>query len=231
MPEGAGDLDQHAAIGSRHRRLEDRRMDDAGVLGHLGHMLVREVEAIVAERGAGVIRRVRILELGDHRLAAARIARDRVDGQRMVVRHQACADQRADEREEAGGIAARIGNSRRLGDLGRLAGLQFGKAIGPAIGHAMRARGVDHADLGGPDHLHRLARGVIGQAKDHEVRRIERILALRGVLAVLVAQDDLLDPVAAVEPLADFQARGAHGAVDEDPNRHAAGRSSIAAGT
>jgi hypothetical protein len=45
-------------------------MRDARVLLHLGDMLVGEAEAIGAERG----RRGAALELGDHRLAAARIA-------------------------------------------------------------------------------------------------------------------------------------------------------------
>ena len=70
-------------------------------------------------------------KLGDHRLAAARIAAHRVDGDGIVRRHQARIDQRPQQRNAAGRIAAGIGDLPRGADLVGLVRRELRKAVGP----------------------------------------------------------------------------------------------------
>ncbi len=105
---------------------------------HLGPMLVRHIIAISTEgwRPFG-------LEPLDQLLATARIPAHCVDGIGPVGGEQPCAHQRCDQREEAGGIAARIADPTRLGHT--LAPDQLGKAVAPARGGAVRGGSVDNA--------------------------------------------------------------------------------------
>ena len=56
-------------------------------------------------------------KLGDHRLAAAGVAAHRVDRDRIVGRHQARVDQRPEQRDRAGRIAAGVRDLPRRPDL------------------------------------------------------------------------------------------------------------------
>ena len=100
-------------------------------------------------------------------------------------------------------------------------GFQFREAIGPPIGDAVRRRRVDDARAVIVDQRHRLARRIVGQAEDDDVRSIERVPARAGILAVLFVQRDQRQFGAAGQPVADFDPRGAMAAIDEDAGGHA----------
>src|SRR3546814_5782090 len=67
--------------------------------------------------------RFRSLEPLDQRLAAARIAADRMADIDPVGGEQTSADERCDERDETGRITAGVGDARRPGDCGMPADL------------------------------------------------------------------------------------------------------------
>src|SRR3546814_9854724 len=81
-------LDQHALAVARDRGHEDGRAAQAGPTGDLGDVLVVERQCIAVERRVRAVRRGRILERGDQRLAAAGIARDGIDRDRAVGRSE-----------------------------------------------------------------------------------------------------------------------------------------------
>ena len=133
--------DQHALPEIADGRHEDRPPLQPRIDLQLRQVLVLEAEPVKLEgrRGAGLIGL-------DHALAAAGIARDGVDGDRMVRRDQPGIDERAQQRDAAGRVAARIRDAVGIGDLLGMAGLEFGEAIDPARRDAMGGRGID--DLG-----------------------------------------------------------------------------------
>ena len=200
-------------------------MGKAGVTLHLGRVLVRQRQAIDAIAGVGAA----ALELGDHRLAAARIARRRVEAERPVDGNQPGAYQRRDQRQESGGVAARVRHPPRLGDPPRLVGRQFGEAIGPAVGDAVSGGGVDDPGPVVVDQRHRLAGGVVGQAQDDDVGVVERLSPRRRLLALRLVQHHQRDLGPVRQAVADLQPGGAGGAVDEDGDAH--GSPSAAAST
>src|SRR5258706_9980367 len=220
-------FDDHAPIGIGDRRHEDRQMLYPRMLLHLGDMLVSQAERIdtCGRRPVGA------LELGDHRFAATRIARDRVDRDRPVDRDQPRAQQRADERQEAGRIAAGIADAHGLGDGRSLARFQLGKAIGPPLCDAVRSGGVDHAGVRIVDQPDSLACRIVGKAEDDEVGVVERFRTRAGILAPVLVEGDQLDVHAPGEPLAYFEAGRPDRAIDEDADAHGAGRTSESAFT
>ena len=80
----------------------------------------------------------------------------------------------------------------------------------------MRGGGIDHHGAIVGDQRHRLARGIIGQTQDHDIRVVQRLAARGGVLAPVIIQRDQRKFGAAGQPRRDFKARGTGGAVDED---------------
>ena len=148
----------------------------------LGQVLVLEAERVKLEG-----RTARQIVHRDHRLAAARIAADRVDRDRVVGRHDAGIDQRPQQRDRTGRIAARIGNPAAGGDARGLAVLHLGKAVGPVGIDAMRSTGVEQLRRVRAEpigHRHRLPRGLVGQAQHHEIDRRHHVAARRRVLAL-----------------------------------------------
>ena len=101
------DADRHALAEIAHRRDEDRRAwsapnrpgSPAGACARARGHRAR------SPAPAGLIGL-------DHGLAAAAVAADRVDGERVVGRHEPGCDQRMQQRDRAGGVAARIGHGR-----------------------------------------------------------------------------------------------------------------------
>jgi len=159
----------------------------------------------------------------DHRAPASRIAAHRGQHQWVVVGDQAGIDQRAQQRDCAGGVAAGIGHAIGRAYRFELALGQFGKAEHPAGGCAVRGRGVDDLDraagLGG-DRVHHgrgFARGVVVQAEDDQIdARDQRALGLR-VLAQRGIDARQFDPRQRLQALANLQAGGAGLSVDEYP--------------
>ena len=124
------------------------------------------------------------------------------------------------EGEEAGGVAAGVGDTGGGGQRIAAAGGDFGETVGPARIGAVRGRGIDDARGGILDQRDGLARGIVGQAQDHRVGGVERVGAGVGILAGVVGERDQGDVAAAGEPLVDLDAGGAGGAVDEHFNGH-----------
>ena len=116
-------------------------------------MLVGQLEAVGAEGVAGAFGRERV-EFCDQALAAAGIAGDSIDGDRRRSRHKACADQRRHQADEAGGIAAGIGNALRALDQHAVAVGHLGEAIDPMRIDAMRGRSVNDDGMRIGDKLH-----------------------------------------------------------------------------
>ena len=157
-------------------------------------------------------------KLCDHRLAAARIAADRVDGDGIVRRHEAGIDQRPQQRHRAGRIAAGIGDFSRRLDLVGLIGREFRKTIGPVGSDPKRRRGVEHLGRLGAhavDQRDGLFRGIVRQAEDDEIHLLHQRLLGAGILALLLGDALDRDVVLQPQPLGDAEARGAGRAVDE----------------
>ena len=194
-------------------------MLEVRVLLHLRHVLVRELDAVEAERlDVGVL----LVDL-DQLLAAAGVARHAEHGGRRIGAHDAGIDQRPQDGDGAGRIAAGIGDA--LGGEQGLAVLlaELGEAVGPAVGHAMGGAGVDHAGVGVTEGRHQLLHRRVGQAEHGDVGRLGDLDPLGEVLAVGHRQLEQLDVGPVLQPLVDFQPGGAVLAVDEDLGLVAAG--------
>ena len=159
------------------------------------HMLVLQTQAVGAHSLMRIMGGVLVLELGDHALAAAGIARHRIDRQRKAGRDKALAHQWRDQGQKAGRIAAGIGHPGGMGHGVPLSRAQFCKPISPAGRGPVGGRGVDHPHLGAFDQGYRLARRVVRQAQDHHIRIVQRGLTRRGVLAPLAFQRQQLQPL------------------------------------
>ncbi len=207
----------HALAEIADRRREERRARQFGIGLQFGQVLVLEGEGVELELVGLVALGLVIL---DHGAAAARIAGDAVDGDREVGRQQARLDQRAKGCDGTLRPAAGIAHPSGIGDGLGLAPVHLGEAIGPAVGHAMRGRGVDHAGGVVLDQRHAFLRRIVGQAEDGDIGGVEEALALLLVLALLGRDRDELEVATGGEALADLQTRGTGFAVDEDLRDH-----------
>ena len=220
-PAGQGaqvqrDLDDHALAEAPDAGHQQRTRGEPAAPLDLRHVLVGEAERVGPERRCDGVRAVRILEPLDHLAAAAAIARDRVDRNRRLGRHQTGGDQGVEQRHRGQRVAARVGDPLGAGDARRLLGVEFRQAIDPVRIDPVRGAGVDQARSRVLDHGHGLARRVIGQAEHREIGGVEHLGAGVRVLARALRQAQKLDIGAALEPPADLQAGGAGLAVDED---------------
>ena len=219
-PELQRHLDDHALRIAPDIRREERRMVEPHIRLHLRHMLVREAERIGAECFERVVRRRLVLELGDHLLAAARIARHRVHGEWPVLRHDARRDERPRQRDRARRIAARIGDARGARDRLPLPRRHFRKTVDPAIRHPVRRRGINDARRRIADQRLALLRRLVRQAQDHDVGLVQRFFPRARILALLLAQRNEVEIVAALQPRPDLQPRRPRFAVDENLGGH-----------
>ncbi len=193
-------------------RQEDRPHLQAGMVLDLGHMLVVQAQAVhLQRRCAGAGR----LMLGDARLAAARVARHRVDGQRLRGRQQAGVDQRPQQGQRAGGIAAWVADARGCGDARRLAGRQLGQAVDPARRRAVGRAGVDQPHTRPPHQRDGGAGGVVWKAQQGDVAGVQRLGAAGGVAALGVGQGQQAQVGARAQAVQQLQAGGALVTVDE----------------
>ena len=176
-------------------------------------MLVLEAEAIQFEG-----RRAAILKTRDHRLAAARIAAHRVDGDGIVRRHEARIDQRPQQRNAAGRIAAGIGDLPRGPDLVGLVRREFGKAVSPVAGDPKRRRRVEHLgrrSAHAVDQGYGFLRGIVRQAEDDEIHLLhQRPLGAR-ILALLLGDAFHDDVVLQPKALLNAEPRRSGSAVNE----------------
>ena len=205
---------QHALVEIAHRGHEDRPPRQAGIGLQFRHMLVLEPETIEFERRCRAA-----FEIGDHRLAATRIAADGVDADRVVRRYQTHLDQRPQQRDAAGRIAAGIGDARGVGDRYSLSRRHFRKPVDPAGRDPVRRGGIEYLGAIGAkpvDERHRLLGGGVGQAEDDEVDFPQQRLLGGRILAQFRRQTLEHDTVEARESLADTKTGRACLAVDED---------------
>ena len=147
-------------------------------------MLVRKVEAIEAE-GVTCALGWESLELLDQAFAAAGVAGDGVDGDGHGGVHEPRCNQWRHQADEAGGIAAGVGDALRALDQHAVSVGHFGEAVDPVRINAVRGRGVDDDGVGVGDELHRFLRCIVGQAEDDGVGVIHKFGARGGILAAL----------------------------------------------
>ena len=107
---------------------------------------------------------------------------------RMILRHQARGDQRAQQRDRAGRIAPGIGHPGRGRDPGGLRRLHLGKTVGPSGIGPMRRTGIDDPHLRPRDSGHGLARRRIGQTQDRDIAPVDGLRSPMRILAPPVGQ-------------------------------------------
>src|SRR5579859_8008499 len=213
-------LDDHALRIAADRRLEDRRMLQAAMRLHLGDVLVTKRKSINAIGYLGEARGRLVLELLDHPAPAAGVSRDGIDRERPARRQHPGVRQRPHQADEAGRIAAGIGDAFCAFDRGALRPRHLGEAVGPAISRPVGRGGIDHTRPVVLDEADRLARGVIRQAENDHIGAVDDLLARRSLLPPRGIDRDELDITAARKPLQDLQSRRAGFAVDEDFRCH-----------
>ena len=187
-------------------------------------MLVLETKAVEFEG-----RRAAILEARNHGLATTGITAHRIDGDRIVPRHQTGIDQRPQQRDRTGWIAARIGDFPFRPYLVGLIGLQFRKTVGPVGRDAKGGRCVQHLGRRGShavDQGDGLLRGVIRQAQDHKIHFLHQRALGAGILALVVRNALHHHVVLPGETLGNAEPRRSSRAVDEyrGPRGNALGR-------
>ncbi len=180
----------------------------------LGQMLMLEPQPVKLE-GRGAMRLIGL----DHAAPAAGIAADGVDRDRIIGRDDAGFDQRLDQGDAAGRIAAGIGDAPGAANGGLLPFRHLGEPIDPAGCHAVGGAGIDDLRTLGAhrvDHRHGLARRVVRQAEHHQVGRFQHLALGDRVLAALGRDRAQRDTGQPRQALADAEAGGAGFAVDED---------------
>ena len=156
------------------------------------------------------------LILGDHLLAAAAVARERVARQQRVRRQDARLDERVDQHDEAAGVAA--GHRDALGrtDRGLALGRQLREAIRPAGGRSVRGRGVEHDRVRVLDEVRRRDGRRVRQAQKRNVRAVEQLALRFNIMVQLGRQGQQLDVAALGQPVINAQAGCTGTAVDEN---------------
>ena len=79
----------------------------------------------------------------------------------------------------------------------------------------MGGAGIDDPHLAAMGHFHRLARGIIVQAQHREIGGVEGFLAGGAAFALGIIQNDQRKFAPSGQPVGDFEAGGASGAIDE----------------
>ena len=164
-----------------------------------------QIEAVNA---LGVVTAVAlgILIFCDHLFAAARIAGERRAGKGKVLRDNAACDERINRGNEAARVAARVGNAPGAGDRGAVRLGQLRKAVIPVRVGAVCGRCIDHTGMVVFDQRDSFLRCGIRQAQEHDVRRIQKLSALLGILALVLVDEQQLYVVAFAETLVDLKA-------------------------
>ena len=176
-------------------------------------MLVFETECVKLEGWAAVP----VMRL-DQRSAAAGIAADRADRDRVIGRDEPGLDERPQQTDGAGRVTAGIGDFARPRDLSGLIGRHFRKAIGPFRMDPVSGAGVEQLRCVGaerPGQCNRLSRSIIGQTQHNEIAGCHYVLASRWILALRRGQAAQLYAGYHFEPRSDAEASRASLAIDE----------------
>src|SRR5215472_10134412 len=176
-------------------------------------MLVFETECVKLEGWTAVP----VMRL-DQRSAAAGIAADRADRDRVIGRDEPGLDERPQQTDGAGRVTAGIGDFARPRDLSGLIGRHFRKAIGPFRMDPVSGAGVEQfrrAAAERPGQPDGLSRSIIGQAQHDEIAGCHHVLARRPILALRRGQATQLYAGHHFETRSDAEASRASLAVDE----------------
>ncbi len=143
-----------------------------------------------------------------------------MDRQRRVRGEQARIDERPHQQQERRRVATGIGDALRRADRFGLPGCEFGQAVDPAFGDAMRGARIEnpHGSIVRPGGG--FASRVVRQTQNGDVRCPECRSPRSRILALGLRERREFDIGAALQQLADAQAGGADGAVEEDPRSH-----------
>ena len=182
---------------------------------HLAQVLVLLCKTVLPGGNVQGVEGVRLI-LGDHLLAAAAVARERVARQQRVRRQDARLDERVDQHDEAAGVAA--GHRDALGgtDRGLALGRQLRETVRPAGGRAVRGRGVEHDRVRVLDEVSRRDGRRVRQAQKRDVRAVEQFALGLDIVVQLGRQGQQVDVRALGQPVVNAQTGRAGAAVDED---------------
>ena len=209
----------HALVVVVDDRVEDRLFLESADDLHLGDVLVIAVQRIMArceERFPFFVG----LIVGDHFLAAARVAGQTPGGQRDGLVDDTEFHERIDDADEAGGITAGVRDPFAIDDVLPVFERQFREPVVPGRIRAVRGRGVDDLRLGVLDELHGFNGGRVRQTQEHEVCRVHELFPLIDVPMEFIGDDEQFDVVSLSETVIDLQACGACLTVDVDLRFH-----------
>ena len=213
-----GQLHQHALLEIANRGDEHRAARQARVFHDFWNVFVLQTQPIQLECG-----RFAFFVGLNHAASAPRIAADRRQAQRKILRNQSGLNERANQRDGTSGVAARVGDPACLRDQRAMPRHEFGETKYPAGRGAVRGRGVDDlgADLAcGPrrvvDHGDRFDSGVVVQAKHHQIDLCHQRAFGPSVLTQLGSDADQLDARHRLQAFPNLKAGGAGFAVNED---------------
>ena len=210
---------QHDALTeSTVGRHEHRTLRQTGVGLDLGRVLVRQAQAVDHEGGS--IGRARAFVGLDAFTAPSGVTGHGMHRDRMILRHQARGDQRAQQRDRAGRIAPGIGHPGRGRDPRGLRRLHLGKTVGPSGIGPMCRTGIDDPHLRMRNSGHGLARCRIGQTQDRDIAAVDGLRSPMRILAPPVGQGQQRNIGAPFQPAEDLQAGGALVAIDENSGFH-----------
>ena len=133
---------RHAFVEVVDDRRKHRRLGKSGIRLHFRQMLVRHAQCVKS----GCIQGPTVASsfiVGDHGLAATRIAGQRVTGDRVLARQQADCHQWRHSQNESGCMAAGDRHAARVCNRLALPGTQLWQPIDPALGHTVRGTGVN----------------------------------------------------------------------------------------
>ncbi len=217
-PERQRHFHDHPLRKPADSRRKHGQVREAGELLHFRRMLVLLAEAVDAE----VILRLALFKFGDHRLAAARIARHGVHAHRPAGRKDPGCHKRAHKRNEAGGIASGIGDPLGRSNRRALAPVHLGKAIHPARRNPVSGGGVDDDGVGIGNQAGGQPRGIVGQAEDHHIGLVDQARPLFDILALVGMDRDQLQILAALQPLGNLKPGRPGLAINENLGDHGA---------
>ena len=158
-----------------------------------------------------------------HAAPTTGVAADRGQANRIVHRQQSGINQRANQRDRAGGVTAWIADALGTDDGLALSCSQLRKSVDPALCRAVRGGGVD--DLGARlasfrrdrvDHGHRFHGGIVMQAQHHQIGLGHQGALGQWVFAQGGGNAQNLHARHVVQAFADLQTGGTGFAVDKN---------------
>ena len=200
------DRDFHAGVVIRDDGREERCLAELADLHDLRKMLVLLGEAVLAGRGER--KRLFLFVFLDHFFAAAAVAGEGYDVERVIDRKDACVDERIQDRDRAAGVAAGDGDLLCFADGLVLLGREFREAVDPVFLGAVGRGGVKDANAGAFGGFHNLAGGIIGETKEHEICILGIFHDGGDIFSFFIGEREKLDVASGNQTIVQSQARG-----------------------